>query len=74
MAEHSVKVRLPKRIDILSKDLEVQVKSNGKILGTLKISKGSLDWKDASDQKPHVLGWTKFVRLVKGEGKKKHKR
>src|SRR6266496_4098099 len=59
MAEHTVKVklpkslevhstvRLPKNLEVQSKDLEVVVRSYGNIIGTLKISKGSLDWRDA---------------------------
>jgi hypothetical protein len=43
MALHTVKVKLPRRVEVLSKDLEVQVRSNGRFVGTLKISKGSLD-------------------------------
>ena len=41
MAEHVVKVKIPQRVEVLSKDLEVQVIRNGRRLGTLKISRGS---------------------------------
>jgi len=74
MAQHSVKVKLPKRVEIFSKDLEVQVRSNGSTVGTLKISKGSLDWRDASDQFSRVLGWNKFAQLAIQHGLKKRRR
>jgi len=64
MAEHMVKVKLPRRVEVLSKDLEVQVKSNGHTIGTLKISKGSLDWRDGSDQLSRVLKWERFAKLA----------
>ena len=80
MAEHTVKVKLPKtlevhstvklpkNLEVQSKDLEIVVRSYGNIIGTLKISKGSLDWRDAKDQKSHVLGWEKFARLALDHG------
>ncbi len=39
-------------------------KSDGYTIGTLKISKGSLDWRDASDQFSRVLKWEKFAKLA----------
>jgi len=71
MAQHILKVRLPRRVEVLSKDLEVQVKRNGSTAGTLKVSKGSLDWRDASDQLSHVLGWEKFAKLAMQYGVKR---
>jgi len=73
VAKHTVRVKLPKHVEIDGKDLEVQVKSNGRTIGTLKISKGSLDWRDAYDQKSHIVPWQKFAEFAKDQ-KKKHKR
>jgi len=74
MAAHIVKVKLPRRVELLSKDLEVEVRSNGRLVGTLKISKGSLDWRDAADQYSRVLRWQKFARLALKEGQKKKRK
>ena len=74
MAEHMVKVKLPRRVEVLSKDLEVQVKSDGHTIGTLKISKGSLDWRDASDQFSRVLKWEKFAKLAVEHGNKRRRK
>jgi hypothetical protein len=74
MAEHMVKVKLPRRVEVLSKDLEVQVKSDGYTIGTLKISKGSLDWRDASDQFSRVLKWEKFAKLAVEHGYKRRRK
>jgi len=71
MAEHTVKVKLPRRVEVLSKDLEVEVRSDGDFFGTLKISKGSLDWRDASDHLSRVLRWEKFAELALQHGRKK---
>jgi len=74
MAEHIIEVKLPRRVEVLSKDLEVQVKSNGSTMGTLKISKGSLDWRDGSDQLSRVLKWEKFAQLAMKHGSKKRRK
>jgi hypothetical protein len=72
MAEHTVKVRLPKRVEVFSKDLDVEVRRNGSIIGNLKISKGSLDWRDVSDRNYYrSLKWEKFAELAKDHGSKK---
>ncbi len=74
MAEHIVKVKLPKRVEVLSKDLEVEVRSNRRFIGTLKISKGSLDWRDASDQFSHVLYWERFAELALEHGRRRRRK
>ena len=74
MAEHIVKVKIPQRVEVLSKDLEVQVIRNGRRLGTLKISRGSLDWRDASDQLSHVLYWETFAELALGHGSRRRRK
>jgi hypothetical protein len=74
MAEHIVKVKIPQRVEVLSKDLEVQVIRNGRRLGTLKISRGSLDWRDASDQFSHVLYWEHFAGLALEHGQRKKRK
>jgi hypothetical protein len=74
MAEHVVRVKVPMRVEVLSKDLEVQVKGDGHVIGTLKISKGSLDWRDASDQLSRVLKWEKFAKLAVEHGQKRRRK
>ena len=74
MAEHAVKVKLPRQVEVLSKDLEVEVRSDGDFIGTLKISKGSLDWRDASDQMSHVLRWEQFAQLALEHGHKRRRK
>jgi hypothetical protein len=74
MADHIVKVKLPRRVEVLSKDLEVEVRSNGDFIGTLKVSKGSLDWRDASDQYSHVIHWERFAELAREHGRKKKRK
>jgi len=74
MAEHTVKVKLPKRVEVLGKDLEVSVARNGRRIGTLKISKGSLDWRGAYDQFSHVLYWERFAELALERGVRRRRR
>lgn len=66
--------RKPRSLEVTSKDIEVAVYNGSNRLGTLKISKGTLDWRDKSDQRSHVLSWEKFARLAKDEGSKKKRR
>ena len=70
MAQHRLVLNAA-RLELTSKDIEIVVFSGQRRLGTLKVSKGSLDWRDSYDQKSHVLRWERFAELAKGE---KHRR
>lgn len=62
MAEHSLEMRIPQWVEIQRKDLFVQVRRDGKLFGTLKISQGSIDWNPAGSQsdRPYVILWHEF--------------
>ena len=47
----------------------MQVRSNGKLFGTLKISQGSIDWSPANSQrnKPHVILWHEFDEFARNK-------
>lgn len=55
---------------VLHKDVKLEVKSGGKKLGTLLISKGNIEWLPSG---AHVnkkrLTWNAFAKLMTGEGK-----
>lgn len=55
---------------VLHKDVKFEVKSNGKKLGTLLISKGNVEWlpSGASVNKKR-LTWSAFAKLIEGKGK-----
>jgi len=56
---------------VLHKDVEIEVKSNGKKLGKLLVSKGNVEWLPSGH---HVnkfrLGWENFAALIEENGRK----
>ncbi len=63
---HGVKFHVPAR-PLGRADIEFVVRTNGKILGTLTVSNGSLVWFPKSTTRGHKIGWAKFDRLMKEE-------
>jgi len=51
MAEHILRLSVP-TVTIAYKDAELEILSDGLLLGTLKMSRGSLDW--------HPVGMGRF--------------
>ena len=55
---------------VLHKDVEIEVKKDGRKLGTVLVSKGNIEWLPAGN---HVnkkrLSWSKFAELMTAEGK-----
>jgi hypothetical protein len=60
---HNVKFTIPKRT-LGTSDIEFEVKQNGIMFGTLKISKGSLVWFPKGTTKGLKMGWTKFDKIM----------
>jgi hypothetical protein len=75
MAKHSLSLTA-EQLKVTSKDIEIRVHvgDTKEILGTLKVSKGSIDWRDGYDQMSHVLRWENFAQLAKEHGTKRKKR
>jgi len=74
MAKHSLSLTA-EEMEVTSKDVEIRVHAGNKgILGTLKVSKGSIDWRDGNDQMSHVLSWEAFRQLAKEHGRERKKR
>lgn len=71
MAHHEVSFAIPQKF-VLAKDVEFEIKSNGKKLGTLLLSKGNVEWIPANNSvKKRRLTWEKFAALLETEGKLK---
>lgn len=68
MPKHSVKLNLPST-EIGSSDVIIDVTQDGGKLGTLKISKGGLDWTPRY-AKIISLNWTQFDKLLQDNTKK----
>lgn len=72
MTQHRVTFSLPKR-ELQLSDLEVRVRSNGKMLGRLRISKGLLVWLPAYHAKGYGFNWEDFNELAIHHGHYGHK-
>lgn len=55
---------------VLHKDVEVEIKTKGKKLGTLLISKGNVEWVPSGNSvNKHRLSWEDFAELLVNNGK-----
>jgi hypothetical protein len=69
VAKHDISLEIPHGITVVNKDIEVTVREDGKILGRVRISKGSIDWLAANRQRVKYLPWSGFARLMDDEGR-----
>ena len=60
---HDVKFSIPKRT-LGTADVEFDVHRDSKMLGTLKVSKGSLVWFPSGTTYGHKVGWEKFDEFM----------
>ena len=74
MAKHDISLEIPHGITVVNKDIEVTVREDGRILGRVRISKGSIDWLAANRQRVQYLPWSGFARLMDAEGKQRRPR
>jgi len=61
---HSVTFTLPER-DLGKADVEFRVKHNGSVLGTLKVSKGTVVWVPKDHTYGYKIGWRDFGALMR---------
>lgn len=69
MAKHEITVSMPPKA-VLNKDTEYTVFSDGQILGSLKISRGSVEWRPKNNTYGYHLSWEDFDKLMKERGAK----
>ena len=70
---HDVWFTVPQR-DLGKADVEFYVKRDGKVVGTLNVSKGSVVWFPSGTSYGHKLGWGDFDLLMKGNAPRVEKR
>ncbi|GEM_PF-450687 len=70
---HNVKFSMPER-ELGKASLEFKVKINGNVLGTLKVSKGTVVWVQRDREIGYQMNWTKFGDLMQKEGQKQLRR
>lgn len=68
---HSIGLKLPKAVDVQSSDVVVVVRKDGERLGTLTISRGTIDWRPRnakSGKKGETqLTWSRFAQIMESE-------
>lgn len=69
MPQHEVELKIAHAVQVGNVDLEIPVKRDGKPLGRLKISRGSVDWIPSPKAKAgYRLNWTDFADLMETRG------
>jgi hypothetical protein len=63
MARHEIEANFPAH-QVLNTDLSVVVTSDGRRLGELTISRGSIDWRPSKRHAAVQLRWEQFDRLM----------
>lgn len=63
MPRHDIEAKLPAH-RVVNTDLSVVIKSDGKTLGELRISKGTIDWRASKHQGAVTMRWETFARLM----------
>jgi hypothetical protein len=66
--KHKVIMRQPKEL-VMNTDIEFVVRENGKKLGELHVSKGSIEWLPSNGRYKRRLRWSKFAELMSMERK-----
>ena len=64
MAKHEIRLDILHGITVLNTDITVEVREDGEKLGTLHISRGSIDWKPRFGQRARKMRWGQFAKLM----------
>ena len=62
-----VKFRAPEK-ELGIAPLTVKVEVNGALLGSLRIRRGGIVWRDPGFASGYVINWTKFAEFMREEG------
>jgi hypothetical protein len=68
MAKHKVIMKQPTEV-IMNADIEFIVRENGRKLGELHVSKGSIEWLPNNGRFKRRMSWSKFAELMSEERK-----
>ena len=69
MAKHDITIDIP-RAQVQNRDAAIVVRSDGKKLGELRISRGSVDWLPHNHWTAFRLSWERFDELIRTHGRK----
>ncbi len=65
MPKHNVYLTLP-NAELGKSDAVFDIYQDGKKLGTITISKGSIEWYPNIAKQPYSLSWSQFDKMMKG--------
>ena len=72
MAKHDVNMNMPNGIPVINADVDFAIKANGAKIGTLKVSKGAVEWLPANNSVTrYTLTWEQFGSLMERNGRVK---
>jgi hypothetical protein len=60
---HKIEMSQPDK-QVLHSDITFDIYSDGEKLGSLKISKGSVDWTPRHKQRPRQIKWERFAAVL----------
>ncbi len=73
MAKHNISLAFSKEIEVLNSDIVVVVRKDSEKLGSLTLSKGSIDWRPKNarpgSKSETQLTWAKFAELMESANK-----
>lgn len=70
MPSHELNLKIANSIPVGNTDIKIEVHIDGAKRGTLKISRGSVDWLPSpASKRGHRLTWTQFAKLMEDYGK-----
>lgn len=61
---HNVRFSIPDR-ELGKADIEFKVKKDGKVFGTMRVSKGSIVWLAKDTSYGYKIGWNDFDAVMK---------
>ena len=69
MAVHRVELALPST-DIPTADVVVNVWSDDELLGELRVSRGTIDWRPGHHQAIFTMEWERFDELMRANARR----
>ena len=69
MPVHRIELALP-ATDIQSTDVTVSVWSDNELLGELRVSRGSIDWRPSHHHAVWIMEWERFDEVMRSSGRR----
>jgi hypothetical protein len=67
MAKHEIRLDILHGITVMNTDIEIEVREDNEKLGTLHISRGSIDWKPRFGHTARRMRWSQFAKRMEAD-------